>query len=980
MNMIPSRQSSRSAVSRRFPVARAARRSVVETAAISAVEPLEQRLLLAGDTTTVPAQQPAVEGAATYLLTVDYSSNTLINTATLGNNNIVVTGPGNFSQPPAFVSETALSADSLAATYSLTAPGNVLSTSADGTYTVTVQAFNANAPGTGVADLRGGTFPAGVAGTFNLQVTPAPVLELSNPVLTAGQYNPGGTIPFRATVTNDGHATAAPFALDAAIQLNATTFNTTVQVLATASVSQSLAPGQSVVVNVPNATIPSGEAPGTYTFSSQINFNVTGATHNSNDSFTSTTPIVVVSPTPTPTAVKIGALDPNFGVGGVVIQSTPLITVANVEQQSDGKTVAVGEVNGSNGTLDFGVTRFNADGSLDTTFGQAGTVTTDFNGGNDVPIGSAIQPDGKVLVLGTTYNVANPNDSSFALARYNSDGSLDTTFGNGGLVVTSFAATGATSSDIAESMTLSSNGLIGVCGRSNANGTNDFAEAVYNPNGTLDTSFGGTGKVLTDFFGGDDSAYDIGFDPRNGDIVSVGRAAIPSTGQVEFAAVRYLPDGSLDPKWGKAGKVFTSINGIDDEAYGVAIGAKGYVVATGASAFMSGGTVSSAPATVEYTASGALDKSFGIGGIITTQLSQPGVANEVQINSNGGVLIAGGTTPSLSSVNPSDIQVDVVQYTAKGRLDPTFDGGQPVILNFGAANPALAHTFMPAESQTQAAMNLLNQQHAIVQGFGELTVVANTGAGTTGIAEVVSGGADLSDTLKTTFASLVPDDAKGSATVTVANTGDQTAAGSVAITLFASLDSTIDAASTQLATLNAGLKLKASGSKVFKLKLSLPPTLPDGDYFLLARIDASAAVMNINAANDIVSAPAPVQVENPFAGLSGPALTTPAGLAAGSKVTLPVTIENTTGLPAKGTVSLQALAAVDVTPSSGGVTLASTKLKLSLPPGGSHVFPVKLVLPAAGTYYLLVVLTPPPTANGSATADILAGTMQLIVS
>ncbi len=121
-------------------------------------------------------------------------------------------------------------------------------------------------------------------------------------------------------------------------------------------------------------------------------------------------------------------------------------------------------------------------------------------------------------------------------------------------------------------------------------------------------------------------------------------------------------------------------------------------------------------------------------------------------------------------------------------------------------------------------------------------------------------------------------------------------------------------------------------------------------------------------------------MENPFSGLTGPAITTPTGLSAGSKDTLGVTLENTTGLPAKGTVTVQVLAAADVTPSSSDHTLATSKLKLSLPPGGSRVFPIKLVLPAAGTYYLLIILTPPPTANGSATTDILAGTMQLTVS
>jgi uncharacterized delta-60 repeat protein len=609
-----------------------------------------------------------------------------------------------------------------------------------------------------------------------------------------------------------------------------------------------------------------------------------------------------------------------------------------------------------------------------------------------MPIANQIQSDGKIVVLGTTSNVANPNESSFALARYNSDGSLDTTFGTGGTVVFSFGPAGSTSSDVALSMSLSSTGLIGVCGTSNASGTQQFAEAVFNPNGTFDTSFGGTGKVLTGLLGGDAAANDIAFEP-NGDIVSVGSATNPSTGQVEFTVVRYLPNGSLDPKFGKAGQVLTSINGSDDEAYGLALGAKGLIVVTGATSISSG--ASSQPATVEYTATGALNKRFGVGGIATTTTPQPAVGDEVAITAGNGVFIAGGTTPSLSSVDPSNIDINIVQYTATGRPDPTFNGGQPLLLNFGAASPALARVVAPAISSSHAAMGILSHLHGVVAGLGKTFVVdtfkktgpaavhpfdANSNTTLTGIAEVVSGGADLTETLQTNLTTVVPDGAKGLATVTVTNSGNQPAVGSVAITLYASLESTIDAGSIQLLTVpNAAIKLKATGSKALKLKFVLPPTLPDGEYFLLAKVDASPAVMNVNAADDVIKAAAPVRVENPFSGLTGAALTTPTGLSAGSRFTLPVTIQNSTGLPDKGTIGLQVLASTDVTPSGSAVTLASTKLKLSLPPGGSRVFPVKLVLPAAGTYYLLVVLTPPPNPNGSASTDILAGTMQLIV-
>ncbi len=212
------------------------------------------------------------------------------------------------------------------------------------------------------------------------------------------------------------------------------------------------------------------------------------------------------------------------------------------------------------------------------------------------------------------------------------------------------------------------------------------------------------------------------------------------------------------------------------------------------------------------------------------------------------------------------------------------------------------------------------------------------------------------------------------------NAGDQPAIGAVAITVYASPDSSIGAGATQLAILpSAGLKLKASGSKVYKLKLSLPSTLADGDYYIVAKIDASPAVMNVNAADDVAATATQVKVENPFSGLTGPALPTPTGLSAGARATVALTLQNATELPARGTIALQALAGATATPSAGDATLDTTKLKVSLPPGGSRVFPIKLVLPAAGTYYLLVVLTPPFAANGSVTTDLLTGATQLIV-
>jgi uncharacterized delta-60 repeat protein len=144
-----------------------------------------------------------------------------------------------------------------------------------------------------------------------------------------------------------------------------------------------------------------------------------------------------------------------------------------------------------------------APGSLDTSFDTDGKVTTDFGGifplYHDCAYAVALQPDGKILAGGSTGQCGGSGDN-FALARYNADGSLDTTFGTGGKVTTDFFGT----RDEIHSLAIQSDGKIVAVGFTVVSGTNwDFAIARYNTNGSLDTAFGTGGKVTTEFQSGD---------------------------------------------------------------------------------------------------------------------------------------------------------------------------------------------------------------------------------------------------------------------------------------------------------------------------------------------------------------------------------------------------------------------------------------------------------------------------------------------
>src|SRR6266536_6168109 len=155
-----------------------------------------------------------------------------------------------------------------------------------------------------------------------------------------------------------------------------------------------------------------------------------------------------------------GALDPSFGTGGQVTTDFGGFDSAQaVAVQSDGKILAAG----SSGGGDFALARYNADGTLDSTFGSGGKLTTDF-GGFDVALGVALQADGKIVAVG-----GGGSGSDFALARYNADGSLDASFGSGGMVTTDFGGFEA-----ATAVAIQGDGKIVVTGSTFSGGLQQF--------------------------------------------------------------------------------------------------------------------------------------------------------------------------------------------------------------------------------------------------------------------------------------------------------------------------------------------------------------------------------------------------------------------------------------------------------------------------------------------------------------------------
>ncbi|MEE9294854.1 MAG: delta-60 repeat domain-containing protein, partial [Phycisphaerae bacterium] len=252
---------------------------------------------------------------------------------------------------------------------------------------------------------------------------------------------------------------------------------------------------------------------------------------------------------------QAGTLDPTFGDGGLVttdfLGSSRDVGRDVVAIQADGKIVVVGQTSDAGGS-DFAVARYNADGSLDASFDGDGKLTTDFAGAGDIANSVAIQADGKIVVAGRA-SISGP-DFDFAVARYNADGSLDTSFDGDGKLTTDFAG----STDLALSVAIQADGKIVVAGQASTFGTGSFAVARYNADGTLDAGFDGDGKLTTDFAGRGEVAKSVAIQ-ADGKIVAAGET-FTDTGFV-FALARYNADGSLDASFDGDGKLTTDFAG-----------------------------------------------------------------------------------------------------------------------------------------------------------------------------------------------------------------------------------------------------------------------------------------------------------------------------------------------------------------------------------------------------------------------------------
>ena len=337
---------------------------------------------------------------------------------------------------------------------------------------------------------------------------------------------------------------------------------------------------------------------------------------------------------------------------------------------SNGKIVVAGSsFNQGTGRYDFAVVRYNTDGTLDTSFGIGGKLTTHVSGSgsDDRGQGVTVTSDDKIIVVGTSRDHATFH-ASFDVVRYNSDGSLDTSFGAGGMVTSNFNGNG--SFDAGKSVKVSADGKIVVVGytQDNTTGDRDFAVMRYNGDGTLDASFGISGKVSTNFGVSNDEGGSVTLTADN-KIIVAGFTANTATNDRDFAVVRYNNNGSLDTSFGNAGRVTTDISGNGSGDYGtsVTLTAAGKIVVAG---YTDGFNF----AVVRYNNDGTLDSSFGTGGKVATSVSGAGYG--VSLTSDGKIVVAGGSTNATGQLDFA-----VLRYNSDGTLDSSFGAGGKVVTN-----------------------------------------------------------------------------------------------------------------------------------------------------------------------------------------------------------------------------------------------------------------------------------------------------------
>jgi uncharacterized delta-60 repeat protein len=482
--------------------------------------------------------------------------------------------------------------------------------------------------------------------------------------------------------------------------------------------------------------------------------------------------------------LSAGTLDPTFNptgtLPGTLVGDLFFLGAETIAVQPDGKILVGGTyqppVGGVN-AQDFAVARYLSNGQLDTTFGTTdsdginGLATADFDdggtfSGQDVAFDMKVDSLGRIVMVGRAFNGA--GNQLMAIARFDANGSLDTSFSGDGKV------THATPGFIPElrGLELQSDGKIVVVGisRTGSSSTNNFFVGRLNSNGSLDTAGfgGGLGYVMTDFGSSrNDSAFDVAIQ-SDGKIVVAGQATIGTVTQ--FGLARYNVNGTLDTatdgfdtqEFGTGGKVTTPIvfGLTTDNIRALAIQADGKIIVTGNSSE----TNSTNLVMARYNTDGSLDTSFNsTGASLNAAATQPGVlliniqptnpstdrtrdfGEGLVIQPDGNYVVVGasanvsGNFPNTVTSNGRLLAMRVLAAT--GTLDTSFGSGGITLIDMapGASGESLNEVAIQPDGKIIAA-GAFDDNNTINDGYS----IARFESGLA-LAPSISGDADVDE-------------------------------------------------------------------------------------------------------------------------------------------------------------------------------------------------------------------------------------------
>ncbi len=516
--------------------------------------------------------------------------------------------------------------------------------------------------------------------------------------------------------------------------------------------------------------------------------------------------------------VKPGSLNSNFGTGGVAKQTVQTrFTAVDSVLDNQNRIVVLGTQAGSG----FVLVRFNSNGTIDSSFGVNGIEQIQI-GPDDRASAITIDPNGKFLIAGTS-------QGNFTILRCNPDGSPDMTFGGNGHVMTDLAPIfgAAGSHDLAKEIAVRADGKIYVVGTTDARDAGDFTVVRYNANGTLDPSFGSGGAAAIDFGQSLDSANTIAIQP-NGYVVVAGSATV--NGVVKVAAVRLLNNGALDTHFGTSGRVTIAGIGNDTEINSIKTQSDGKLVLGGffAQGSPADGSLTTGFYIVRLDTAGKLDTHFGSGGQIRTTIANIALASidNLVVTPEGKIVVAGKTAATLTDGAAGNVGVAVARYTSSGQLDTTFNSTGYILL------------FQPTSTSgaAGAALPMIAASSDLTSAFSTFT------AASAGLVNLTSGGGILALATSTTSTSSTSDnsgdssdDSSGTTTVSIASIVADGADLISSLSTKTIPSSVITGASGQvtLTIKNAG-SLAINGSVPVTLYLSSSSVHSTGDHKLLS--------------------------------------------------------------------------------------------------------------------------------------------------